>query len=166
MQARAMHLAALRPLALLALAACGLAGPGAPHGLAAETVDPARTSTTSVILKVDAAKPVPVRATSEADPPTITIEFPERQVASSLPERSVIARGVLRSIAAGYSRVGGRDGGVQRDHPHPRPRHRPGQRGAEVPLTARDDRDLPAQVEPFVNGHDASVSRSARGRVG
>jgi hypothetical protein len=69
---------------------------------AAETVDsPARTKT-QIILKVDSEQPVPMRASFQERPPAITIEFPSRQVMSSLPEQSTVASGAVQTITARY----------------------------------------------------------------
>lgn len=87
----------------LALAGAGLlACPFA--GWAAETADPVAMSQTLIVLKLDSEKPLSVRSSFAERPPTITIEFPKQQVTGSLPERSIVARGLIQSVHARYER--------------------------------------------------------------
>src|SRR6185295_16648413 len=98
---------------ILLLAAVVAAGwPGVAR--AAETSDPVPMTSTRVILKVDSDKPVPVKATFEEHPPTLTLTFPPRQVVGSLPERSTVAKGAVKSIVAQYGPSAKRDGASQR----------------------------------------------------
>ena len=57
-----------------------------------------------MVLKIDAASRVPIRTTLTQRPPILTVHFPDRQVLSSLPQRSVIAQGPIRAIIARYDR--------------------------------------------------------------
>ena len=77
------------------------------QGFPAETADPVAMSKTRIILKLDAKEPLSVRTSFQDRPPTITIEFPSQQVTSSLPERSVVMKGVVQAIAASYRRGSG-----------------------------------------------------------
>jgi len=73
-----------------------------PRVIAAETSKPTTMSKTSVVLALDSGKPLTIRATSQEHPPTITIEFPDQRVVGSLPERSVVSKGVIQAINARY----------------------------------------------------------------
>ena len=88
---------------VLAIVAVWAAG-GQPFCWAAETANAVAMSKTLIILKLDAKEPLAVRTSFQDRPPTITIEFPGQQVTSSLPERSVVMKGVVQSIAASYRR--------------------------------------------------------------
>ncbi len=79
-----------------------------PAVQAAETADPVPMSKTVLIMKVDSLDPVPVQTHVEERPPAIVITFPPRRVVGAMPERSSIARGVIRSIAARYDTMGTR----------------------------------------------------------
>ncbi|MBI4003664.1 MAG: restriction endonuclease, partial [Candidatus Omnitrophica bacterium] len=74
----------------------------AAHGFCAETVDPTATSTTVMILRLDSTTPVEIRTRFLEPPPTITIEFPRQRVMGSLPERSTLQAGAIRSILTQY----------------------------------------------------------------
>ena len=76
----------------------------AARGFCAETVDPSATATTVMILKLDSMKPVEIRTRFQEQPPTITIEFPRQRVVGSLPERSTIQEGIIRTILTQYYR--------------------------------------------------------------
>ena len=69
---------------------------------AAETADPIAMRTTMIVLQVDADAPLVVRTSFQPAPPMLTIEFPSQRVMSSLPQRSAVGSGVIRSIAARY----------------------------------------------------------------
>jgi hypothetical protein len=73
-----------------------------PAASAAETIDPSQRTKTQVILKVDAERPIPMRASFQERPPAITVEFSSRQVTSSLPEQSLVASGPIQSVTARY----------------------------------------------------------------
>jgi hypothetical protein len=74
----------------------------AVRGFCAETVDPSATATTVMILKLDSTKPVDIRTWFQERPPTITIEFSRQRVIGSLPERSTIQEGIIRTILTQY----------------------------------------------------------------
>jgi len=74
----------------------------APWGFCAETADPSATSTTVMILTLDSTSPVDIRTRFLEPPPTITIEFPRQRVMGSLPERSTLQEGAIRSILTQY----------------------------------------------------------------
>ncbi len=86
-------------VALAAGAACWLALGGA---WAAETTDPVEMSKTVVVLKLDTIEPLTIRSRSQEHPPVVTIEFPGRRVTGTLPERSVIHKGVIQAIFTRY----------------------------------------------------------------
>lgn len=69
---------------------------------AAQPPDPSPMATTLIALQVDAEKPVAVRSRFQESPPVIMVDFPSRRVIASLPEQSLIAKGVVRSITARY----------------------------------------------------------------
>ena len=69
---------------------------------ATETETPTRMSKTLVVVKLGSPEPVMVRTKFQEKPPTISIEFPGRHIVGSLPERSVVSKGVIRAITASY----------------------------------------------------------------
>ena len=77
-----------------------------PLAGAAETTDPLPTRTTLLILKLDAAEPVAIHTAAHAEPPGLTITFPKQRVVGSLPERSAVAKGVIRTVEARYGASG------------------------------------------------------------
>lgn len=98
-------------LAAAAVLAAALCPPVAP---AAETADPVPMTSTRVILKVDSDRAVPIKASFQERPPTLTLGFPAQQVVGSLPERSTVAKGAVKAIVAKYGPSAKRDGRPQR----------------------------------------------------
>jgi len=84
----------------LALVGACLAVSGIAH--AAETADPIERSKTLLVLKLAAAKPLPVSSEYDTASSTLTIKFPKRRVIGWMPERSTVAQGVIQSITAHY----------------------------------------------------------------
>ena len=72
------------------------------QALAAETVNPETMSKTWVVLKLDSDEPLSLRTTSQAQPPSILLEFPAKRVIGSLPDRSIVGTGVIRTILTNY----------------------------------------------------------------
>src|SRR3989338_9438959 len=68
------------------VAAAGLA-------YAAETMDPSPTAKTLLVLKVAAEEPITVHSSFQAQPPTLTLTFPDKQVIGSIPDRAVRSAG-------------------------------------------------------------------------
>ena len=87
----------------LAVGASALLRPG--QGSAAETIDPVTMGKTLVIVKVDSDQPLDIHTTFQESPPTITIGFPTQRVIGSLPERSVVAKGIIQAITTRYDRT-------------------------------------------------------------
>ena len=79
---------------------------GCPAG-AAETSSAGALSKTYIVLKLDAGEPVPIRTRFQDSPPTIIIEFPTSRVVGSLPERSIVSKGIIQAITANYDTEGG-----------------------------------------------------------
>ena len=89
--------------ALVVLGLGWLSGPRSV--MAIETADPVAMTTTVLVLALDTTGALPVRATFNASPPTIAIEFPGQRVAGSLPERSVIEHGAVQEIITQYAQA-------------------------------------------------------------
>ena len=77
---------------------------GPPRGFATETADSTAMSRTLVVVKLASNQPLETRANFRPNPPTIVIEFPDGQVLGSLPERTTVGQGAVRSIATRYHR--------------------------------------------------------------
>ena len=69
--------------------------------------DPAWTDQTQVIISLATDDVPSVRSRFDVQPPTIVLEFPAKQVIGSLPERSVIPRGIVEEVAAFYGQAAG-----------------------------------------------------------
>ncbi len=89
----------------IALSACGWGLLGGPTSASAvETTTPIPMSKTLLVLKLDAEDPLAIHTTFQEHPPTLTIEFPAQRVVGSLPEHAVVAKGVIQTIEARYSK--------------------------------------------------------------
>ena len=81
---------------------CLIIGPSA-FVLAAPTETPvAPVGTTEIVFKIETNEALALQTSFQHSPPVLTIAFPPKTVASSLPERSIVGDGVIQSIEAQY----------------------------------------------------------------
>ncbi len=74
---------------------------------AAQTPTPTEKTTTRIIVNVDTDETLNLTTKFQDAPPAIAIEFPRRKVIGSLPERSAVQSGAVRTILTEYQRNAG-----------------------------------------------------------
>ena len=79
----------------------------AVRAYAAQTPTPAEKTTTRIIVKVDTEETLNLKTKFQNSPPSITIEFPGRNVIGSLPERSSVQAGAIQAITTEYQHRAG-----------------------------------------------------------
>lgn len=81
------------------------------RGWSAVETSPLAMRKTVVIVKLDSEEPLAIRTTFHERPPTIVVQFPQRRVLGTLPERAATSQGVIQTLWAQYDRrEGGRSG--------------------------------------------------------
>lgn len=85
----------------LALGIAALLGRPAGAAETAPSGSPAPGKTV-LVLKLAAKEALDIRTAFQENPPTLSLEFPARRVVASLPDRSVLERGIIQEIAARY----------------------------------------------------------------
>ena len=86
-------------VAVVLLGISGIMGSAWP----AETQSLPVTSKTQLVVKLATGEVLPVRSRFEPDPPTLIVEFPPGRVSGTLPERSMVRRGVIEEIQSVYA---------------------------------------------------------------
>lgn len=74
-----------------------------PAAWSAETQATEALAATKLVVKLATTETLPIRSRAEGDPTTIILEFPQKRVAGSLPERAQMPQGAIQEIRALYA---------------------------------------------------------------